>query len=71
MLKRIWGVYQRYYNIIIRAKEPAWTVKKENLLVELRNKKFMSWKEIGRYFPNRHHRSIGEFYEKSELGSQA
>ena len=65
------GACQRHHDVIFRAKEPAWTVGEENLLVELRNKKFLSWRKIGEYLPNRHHRLIKEFYEKSELGSRA
>ncbi|OCL11873.1 hypothetical protein AOQ84DRAFT_386520 [Glonium stellatum] len=65
------GACQRHYSYILRAKEPAWTVEEVNLLVELRNKKFLSWRVIEGYFPNRHHRLIKEFYENSELGSRA
>ena len=49
--------------------EPAWTVKEEDLLVELRNKRFMLWKDIRTHFLNRYYWLIKEFYKKSELGN--
>ena len=42
LLGRTVGVYQCYYGIILRAKELVWIIKEEDLLIELRNKRFMS-----------------------------
>ena len=71
LLGRTQSACQHYYNSIIYTKEATWIVKEENLLVKLYNKMFLSWKDIRRYFLNRHYQLIKEFHEKSELGSQA